>query len=181
MTEFRPTGARRLYSPNRDLLVVYEMVIRAALESTINSFSEEELSMEEFDKLVSAAANIPNQSLDSKPADEILREFIKTVKGLDQAMVLRFLEFFTTSVISHYIYSIRDSSALPELSEEEIKSSMVGMGVWALLDPRENRQIVSQMITSGMLKPAYAKPTGLYVKVNKHQEEKDATEKPDIR
>lgn len=170
--EWKPIGARRPYSPNRDLLVVYEQVIRAALENTINSFSEEELSQEEFDKLVSAAAAIPNSALDSKPIDEILRAFLVTAKDLQQDMVLRFLEFFTVSVITHYIYSIRDSASLPELSEESIKASMAGLNVWALLDPEEHRAACRNIITSGIVDRAYGLPTGLYVKVDK-EERKD--------
>ena len=142
--EFRKTGERKFYAPDRDLLHIYPTLIKSTLSEVCEAVPEEVFNTQ-FKPFVKELATIYNKAVTTdKPADIIIsetsKELIKYKKVLPE-----FLFTFFTMIIAVYINAVRDAAEIPVLTDRELESALRSTSILAKL-PKDVRDMVEPYI-----------------------------------
>lgn len=162
--EWRRTDDHRWYAPDRDLLHAAAPLIKSALGATADAFEEHEVSDQEIDSLVTAVAAVSNKALDSTLPETIVGDFFAELTKGNEQLVGMFLANMCKSFLFSYINAIRDTDKAPQLSEEEITSSMRSLSNISLLPPEQRTAARASAMAAGFLRRTYAMSTGMYTK-----------------
>lgn len=160
--EFRKTDSNKFYAPNRDLLHTAGPLLKASLGMTLDAFDEEEVSSEEFDRLVAAAALVKRRAMLKDAPEDIVADLFKAMEGEKPEVAGLFVCNFFRCFVLKYIEALRDCVEAPELTEDEIISSMRSLGVVSALPEDMQKKAKASLRAMGLLKATYAASTGMY-------------------
>lgn len=173
--EFRKNGETKFYAPDRDILYLYPIIMKAALASTAESCSEE--SYKTFPAFVKAVADIHNKSIttEEEPA-AIIEEALRGCRNNSECYKL-FTEAVLMGVFTLYIKALRDSVERPTLTEAQLEAAVKATRTLALL-PRDIRELVKPYILMATGAPAaFGENNGLFTKEEIKKDENAAAEK----
>ena len=142
--EFRKSGERKFYAPDRDLLYLYPLIIKAALASTSVAISVEEYESN-FKKMVQALASIHNEAvITDKSGDVIMHDIV--AKLSETGVCYRaFLDNLMIGLGLTYIHAIRDSAEKTTLTEDALEKALKSSIILARLNKEDREKVVMNL------------------------------------
>lgn len=142
--EFRKSGERKFYAPDRDLLHIYPSIIKAALSATNISLSEDEFNAG-FKQMVKDLASIHNESVTTdKSGTDIMHDAIKNLYKTGKCYKV-FLDNLMTSLGLAYINAMRDSAEKPVLSEDAFEKALKTSTILARMDKECREKVLMNL------------------------------------
>lgn len=164
--EFRKAHGHKFYAPDRDILHVWNPLIKAALKVAAET-SSEEVYNSHFKELLSICADLHNKAMTLDTVESIIGEIMTRLSKLPPELATLWGNAFIAGIFSLYVNALRDGIDKPVLSDEQLTAAVMGVTLLGGL-PSDERVGMRPRIAALLGMPlSFANAPEMYAKLKK--------------